>query len=257
MVAGPGAGVEGTGRGPAPLVAWLLGLVAVLAGVARLGATPALSAPPLDRPGHLAAWATAREPVEAAFAVLRLTVGAAAAYLLAVTLLALLVRLVHAGRLATAVDLVTVPLVRRLVRGALGLGLAGATAAGPLAAGPVSALSSRSAAGLVVPQWQGAPSPPVGDADGSPPTMERLDEAPVPGGAPASSEVTLAAGDHLWSTAERALASAWGRAPSDDEVAPFWRGLVAANRHRLPDPANPDLVLPGLTVVVPPAPPAP
>jgi nucleoid-associated protein YgaU len=84
--------------------------------------------------------------------------------------------------------------------------------------------------------------------------MERLDEPPIP---VAVTEVTLVPGDHLWATATAALTTAWGRPPSDAEVAPYWDRLVAANRDRLPDPANPDLVLPGLTVVVPPAPPSP
>ena len=257
MGAGDEAEVGPTGTGPVLLAEWLAGLSAVLAAVARLGDAPALSAPPVGRPGDLVAWASTREPVEAAFAVLRLAVGAGAGYLLAVALLALLARLVRAERLTATVGVVTVPLVRRLVGGAVGLGLVGATAAGTLAAGPVGAVASRPAAALVVPTWDGTSPPQVAEADGGPPTMERLDESPVPGGAPGSSEVTLVAGDHLWSTAERALASAWGRAPTDAEVVPYWRGLVAANRHRLPDPANPDLVLPGLTVVVPAPPPAP
>jgi hypothetical protein len=84
--------------------------------------------------------------------------------------------------------------------------------------------------------------------------MERVDDGPP---VTAAGEVTLAPGDHLWATAETALATAWGRPPADAEVAPYWHRLVATNRDRLPDPANPDLVLPGLTVVVPPVPPAP
>ena len=64
------------------------------------------------------------------------------------------------------------------------------------------------------------------------------------------------AGDHLWSIAERTLASAWARAVSDDEVAPYWRHVVEHNRARLADPSNPDLIFPGQTFLLP-APPSP
>ena len=65
-------------------------------------------------------------------------------------------------------------------------------------------------------------------------------------------------GDHFWAVAERVLSTAWGRAPADAEVDPYWRVLIQANRSRLHDPDNPDLLFPGqiLTVPVPPGRPA-
>jgi hypothetical protein len=62
-------------------------------------------------------------------------------------------------------------------------------------------------------------------------------------------------GDHLWRIAEETLARAWGRAPSDREIDPFWRRLVERNRSALHDPANPDLLFPGDRIEVPAAPP--
>ncbi len=91
--------------------------------------------------------------------------------------------------------------------------------------------------------------------------MRRLPDVTVP--APAeelSSGATdweVRPGDHLWSVAARALASTWGTAVGDDEVTPYWRAVVDANRDRLVDPANTDLIVPGqvLTLPVPPPPP--
>lgn len=236
-----------------PLVAWLGGLLGLLAGALALGSTPAFAGPPVARPGELAGWATARPPVEAAFAVLRVVVVVLAAYLLLMTVLAVAVRLVRAGRLITVVDVVTLPSVRRLVRLALGAGLLTAPL-GP--AGPALSHAATTstqdvhlatAAGDRAPADDGVIGTP--DAPPGPPMMRRL-HPPEPVGA-APSEVVIAAGDHLWSVAERALATAWGRTPSDAEVAPFWEQVVEVNRARLADPSNPDLLFTGQLVAVP------
>ena len=272
----PSTRIRGSRRwsGIGALGAWVVLLVAVMAGARGLVATEVLAPPPLGGPGQVAAWASEQDPLEAAFALLTVVVAAGAAALLVLTVLGLVARVVRAGRLVTVLDVFTVPVVRRLLQGALGIGLAGAAAAGPAAAGvavvtPAGATSAsvpvdrphlaREAAGpgavstsTSVPLDRPDLAPEI---DGpAPPTMELVEApvTPVPAG-----EVTLAPGDHLWATATTALATAWGRTPSDAEVAPYWDRLVAANRDRLPDPANPDLVLPGLRVVVPPVPPSP
>ena len=76
--------------------------------------------------------------------------------------------------------------------------------------------------------------------------------APEPSPVPEPATWTLRRGEHLWSVAEHVAAQALGRAPSEDEVAPYWVVLVDANRDRLVDPANPDLVHAGQDVVLPP-----
>ena len=64
----------------------------------------------------------------------------------------------------------------------------------------------------------------------------------------------IEAGDHLWAIAAETLADEWGHAPSDDEVLHYWDDLLVANRDRLVDPTNPDLVFPGQELVLPPVP---
>ncbi|MGM0819257.1 MAG: LysM peptidoglycan-binding domain-containing protein, partial [Actinomycetota bacterium] len=79
------------------------------------------------------------------------------------------------------------------------------------------------------------PSAPAGASDGGagPPTWR------------------VEAGDHLWSIAEAVLAEARSGEVADAEVAAYWRALIEANRDALPDPANPDLIRPGLVLELP------
>jgi hypothetical protein len=55
----------------------------------------------------------------------------------------------------------------------------------------------------------------------------------------------------LWVIAAAVVAAHLGRSPSDQEVAPYWLSVIAANRSRLPDPADPGLLFPGDTVLLP------
>jgi hypothetical protein len=55
-------------------------------------------------------------------------------------------------------------------------------------------------------------------------------------------------GEHFWSIAEEVVAQ---RPDADLEVADYWRLLVEANRDRLVDRDNPDLIHPGQELVLP------
>lgn len=252
----------GSARGPGavrrslPLIAWVGALAGVLAAAMAIGSSPAFAGPTSARPGELATWAAGRSPVEAAFALLRVVVICLAAYLLVGTAVVVVARVLRAGRLLAVVDVVTLRWTRHVVELALGAGLltvpltanhAGATDRWAITASEVPPeASGGDGAGpadpVARPAWQHGP-----------PTMQRLD--PPEQVAAASSEVVVGAGDHLWSVAERALAAAWGRAPVDEEVAPFWEQVVEVNRARLADPANPDLLFVGQVVAVPAPPP--
>lgn len=56
--------------------------------------------------------------------------------------------------------------------------------------------------------------------------------------------VIVEPGDHFWAIAETTLAEAWGRAPSDSEITPFWADLVELNREALLPPEDPNLIYP-------------
>jgi nucleoid-associated protein YgaU len=161
-------------------------------------------------------------------------------------------------------DLLTVPSVRRLLQGALGMGLVAASVASVPAPsrGP-----SGAAVQLVAAVPGGAATMRVVAADAQPAVMRVLDgsgtaTAPPVGAIEGPERAwawTVAPGDHLWSIATAALTDRWGRHPSDAEVDPYWRRLIEANRANLAHRDNPDLIYPGQVLVLPPVsePPAP
>ena len=113
------------------------------------------------------------------------------------------------------------------------------------------------------------PSPPAVPDDAGPAgaaelppltaTMVRIDGSPAPevgAGAsplpPPGNTWVVGPGDSLWSIAEDVLASPGGDPPGERDVGRYWRRLIDANRAGLVDPGNPDLLLPGQELVLPP-----
>ena len=244
----------------AGLAGWTVFLVSALTLLRATG--DALPAPPLSRPGEVPEWLLQRQPAEAAFAALRLVALGLGWYLLAVTAAGVLVRALRLASLVAAVDAVTVPAVRRLVSGAVGFSLT-ATALSPTV-GPAWAAAEAPPPVVEMRRLPSGPAPApapapgrLPDPIGPPATAAAPAPAPEPATGPRPRSWTVRPGEHFWAVAERALADAWARAPSDGEVAPYWRALVQANRHRLRDPRNPDLVFTGQVLDVPPPPPRP
>ncbi|HEX6420972.1 MAG TPA: LysM domain-containing protein [Acidimicrobiales bacterium] len=62
------------------------------------------------------------------------------------------------------------------------------------------------------------------------------------------------AGDSFWSIAAEVTSPPGGPPATEHTVRRYWRALVAANRDRLLDPANPDVLRPGQRLVLPPPP---
>jgi LysM domain len=90
-------------------------------------------------------------------------------------------------------------------------------------------------------------------------TMVRIDGSPAPevgsGAAPLPQPGTtwvVGPGDSFWSIAEDVVASPGREPPGERDVGRYWRRLIDANRARLVDPGNPDLLLPGQELVLPP-----
>jgi hypothetical protein len=121
-----------------PLLGWLGSLAAGIVLFTALGGG-ALEAPPLGQPSVWGDWAAARDPFVAAAAVLRLVVLALAWYLVAVTTVGLVARLTRAARLVRVADALSVPIVRHVLQGALGLTLAAGVVASSSGAVPATA----------------------------------------------------------------------------------------------------------------------
>lgn len=259
-------------RAGAALAGWT---ALVLATVVVLDAAGGggLATPPLTSAGRWQAWLAEREPLVVAFAVIRLVALAVAWYLLATTIIGVILRAFRAGRLAELADRLTVPAVRRLLATTMSMSLVttslvttglGAVSAGAQGPGPDD-LVPRDATTVVT-----AGAPTTEPAEPVPTiTMHRLPDI-EPGAGPAEPPPVVdpdpaldsptsapetwvvAPGQSLWSISEDVLARAWSRAPSEGQVAPYWRRLIEANRASLADPENPDLIFPGQVFAVPP-----
>lgn len=285
---GPGRPTRPAARAVLALVAWTAFLTASAAVLHTVGGP--LAPPTFSEPGQLGTWLDQRQPAEAAFAVVRLLALGMVWYLLVVTVAGTVARAFGPRALVRATDAVSVPLVRRLVTGAVGVSMAAVALAGSGGAAAVAGEQSAQPGGSAsagagaetMRRLPGAiPTAPTtaparqasGAGTGPPPTMRRLPASQAgTGGGPAAPTVPPATpdvadvpagrtwrvlpGDHFWSVAEQVLAEAWQRAPADEEVGPYWRALVDANTGVLRDPGNPDLLFADQVIAVP-APPRP
>jgi DNA-binding SARP family transcriptional activator len=62
---------------------------------------------------------------------------------------------------------------------------------------------------------------------------------------------TVTVGENLWTISAADLRTLTDPAPSVREIAPFWEEVITANRRHVP---NPNLIYPGQTILLPPAP---
>lgn len=179
------------------------------------------------------------------------------AYLVASTAASLLVHGLHYGRrvgaLVRVVDAVTLPPLRRLVRAVVGVSVAAGTYVGS-ASGSAAAGASTDPPAPVM-RRLGDEAPVVMQAATTVPATQEappVEEAPpAPAPEAAATEWTVRPGDHFWRVAEEALAAQLHRVPTDGETDPYWRRLVTANRDRLADRDNPDLLFPGQVLLLP------
>lgn len=59
-------------------------------------------------------------------------------------------------------------------------------------------------------------------------------------------------GEHLWTIAESTLIRSGIEHPDGGTITRYWSQLIEANRDRLVDPTDPDLIMPGQQLVLPP-----
>jgi nucleoid-associated protein YgaU len=313
-------------RSTARLGLWAAALVATLRVLAATGGGSL--AVPVASARDLRAWVAGTPPPDMAIALLRLGALGLTGYLLAVTVLAVAARVLRLDGLAAAVERISPAVVRRLVSGGSGIGLAlgvvagvlpgfepGSRPAGPAVAaaapsvdGPSATLTrlptaeatmTRLATTPGVPGPAAAPvepeAPPAAAAtdatmtrlgDSSPPaaTMTRVGPDTPPGSPPGASPAehdpasgtparpaspatalpapglpaidptrwVVEPGDSLWAIAEEVTRRPDGSSPGERAVSRYWQRLIGANRHDLIDPDNPDLLVPGQRLVVPP-----
>ena len=220
----------------------------------------ALAAPPLTSLSGALRWADERDAATMAMVLLRLATLVLGYHVLATTALVVVGRVLHLRRLADRAEAVSLPPFRATAQRLIGLSMSISTLlAGPGPGASAGAAGGRPAVERVVVEridqsTSSGPSP--GDGTATLRVTPAPDPpAPVPHPTPASAAPAMPAtytvkpGDHLWSISEGTLARMLGRAPTDAEIDPYWRRVIAAN----PQFTDPDLIHPDDIVTIPPA----
>lgn len=249
-----------------------------------LGRHPRLAAPT----GGLARWLEVTPPADAVAALARLVALGICGWLVLTTVAGLLARLARLRHLVRGIDLVSLPLVRRLAQRATSVAVAGSlalpgtalaapgppppAASVPTATAPDAEAPETTVPQTTVPQTVAAmgvdapmgfgPGPPgaaVSDRgpDAPPPAVPEPAVAEAAGPAPRASDTyVVVPGDSFWTIAARRVAEQRGVAIDDlapADVHDTWSSLVAANLASLPS-GDADLIHPGDVLVLPPAP---
>lgn len=229
---------------------WVGGLGAVAAALHWAGAGP-LAGPPLTDPARWATWLEGRDPLMAAFGLLRLAALGGLWYLAAVSLLGAGLRAAGAVRLVRIADRLTVGPVRRMLAGSVSLGLAASgvvAVAAPAMRLPVAVAQTSTTSTTVPPatvtMHRLGPAEPLAVAP-----VPQVTQISTP--APAPDRWTVKPGECFWTIAEDVLAKHLGRSATDAEIVPYWRRLIEANRSELAHRDNPDLIFPAQVFVVP------
>jgi hypothetical protein len=217
--------------------------VAVIVALAPTG-DRRLDAPPFDLDA-VAGPAGQHVAVTVAITVLSLVCIASACYLLGAAVFGAAAAFGRSRWLGAAVDAATMSLLRRIM---------GDVTTAAVAAGVITLHVPRVDA--VTDTDTSLVATAAGDgADGT--ATLRHEPAEPPAGPPVAlpaprspSTWVVMPGEHLWGIATAVLRDAWGRAPSDAEVVPYWRALIE-RRSALVEPANADLILPGQRFTLP------
>jgi len=243
------------------LASWAFVLVLAIRLLGALG-TGALAAPRLTDPPAVWHWATTTPPADLLMTMLRLAGMAMGWYLLALMALGVLARATRLEIAAARLNRWTPRSLHKLLDNAMGLGLLAALTLASLTPIRADASPQEFALGpdpmiLVLEPKAASESAAIPEPDALrvsevPMVMRQAESPPLaPNIVATTQEWVVTPGDNLWSIAESTLASHFGSEVSIAQITPYWTDLTTANRSRLSDPSNPDLLLVGQTLLVP------
>lgn len=240
---------------------------------------------PFGSAEHLVAWFEEADPAILAAAALRLVGMVVCGYLAAVTALAMLATLAR-GRSSAAISAgrLMPTMLRRVLLGTAGAGLASTVVSSPVSPALVAAAADGAEDTAVMVKLEPLTSDETSTSTTSTTSLPSTTST-TPSAAPTSSTTaslppttsttpsaapeppstdaadrhsqtwTVQAGDSFWSIAEEVVAEQLGSqspsSPTDADIAHYWQALIAANRDRLSDRANPDLLFPGQELSLP------
>jgi hypothetical protein len=262
---------------PAAGVAAITALAAAGAGVRLIG-RGSLTVP-LGSVDELARWAQETSPAVMAMALLRLAAFGACGYLGLTVTLFVVADAAGWRRVAALAARAMPATLRYAATGGAQLSLAAGAVFGsvnPVAAAPGTPAGAPPPATATMWQLDAETEPPPTPAatatmvhlGSDHPTAERdatsesaltpaaaLQPSMDPAAATAAVETwVVGASDSFWSIAETIVADgSTSTPPSELDIGRYWRQLITANRDRLVAPDHPDLLIPGQTLVVPPA----
>jgi hypothetical protein len=196
-----------------------------------------LAGPDLGSWDGLEAWYDRRGAGEAVVGMVRLAALVASWWLALSAALQVVAATVRAQPVVTLADLVSPRFLRGVARGAASLsisaGLAVPLTATDLALGPpgTAIMVPLDAESTATSTTLSAPPPAPAEAP------------PAPAPPSITSEVVVQPGQSFWSIAVDQT--------GERNVVEYWRALIEANRDRLVDPANPDLVFAGQRFLLP------
>jgi len=200
-------------------------LLVVVAWLWNLG-PPELTVPPTTLDA-VRAWIDRHDAVTLTFALVRFEALVLAGYLLVLTIVSAVVRLLELPSATRVVDRLTLPVLRGLFGGAAALGVMVIPAPVHRPAQTATTPTGESGAQATLHLETGDPGPAP---------------APVAPAAPATDTWVVQTGDSLWSIAASHLADVNGVPASDAVVVTMWHRLIDLNRDRLVDPHEPDLI---------------
>jgi len=212
--------------------------------------TGALATPPLRSWEELNAWYLGSDPVVAVVALLRVVGLAAAGWLVLVGGLQLVAPFVAVDRFSTLVDRLSPRFLRALSRSTVGLSVTAGLALPVLPSAPaenppgtavmvpLDAPARPASTSTTMPSTTttAAPTPTTVPSEPEPPDPEPPAAAPVVAPSVRADEVVVAPGDSFWSIAVDEA--------GERDLVEYWRALIEANRDRLVDGSNPDLLYP-------------
>jgi hypothetical protein len=233
---------------------WLASVVLVATALAVLwhAGHGLLRPPPLSISGARV-WLAQRDALVVSFVFVRVLALVVGAYLLLLLVLGGIGQVASgARRYHVIVDRLSFGLARAVLS-TVGLSTV-AIAAGPAAHAQVPTSSTATIHAI---RAQPSPSPTQATIRAVPAstttTTTTLPSAPAPAPVPPAAtsldaeQYVVAPGDSLWSVAASRIGEVTGRAHlADDEIASYWRSVLAAN-----DLANPDLLFVGQTIELP------
>jgi hypothetical protein len=207
---------------------------------------------------QLGIWLRVTRPEDALASIVWLAAVGCAIWLTASTLLYLTARASRVPALIRSIEWMTLPTVRKVTEGALAALLVTSTiATTPVRADPPSPV-------VVVVDEDGGLLPP-GLVRSDQATWEEIHPAeeteipPLPA-LPYEAEpiaedtrpamISVQTGDNLWTMSRRHLAEVLDRRPDNQEIAPYWRRVIAHNQPNLIS-GNPDLIYAGEVIAMP------